>query len=92
MGSILGQSQIEYFRENGFCVVDGIWHGLFQHEPAGHFVGKVSSPADVGPDDSAIVDCQGSAGPVVFIHPPASALLREEIGRLDVNRHRHRHP
>lgn len=44
-------------------------HGLFKHESEGHFVGKVSSPADAGLDDSAIVDCEGSAGSVVFIHP-----------------------
>ncbi|MFC9224045.1 phytanoyl-CoA dioxygenase family protein [Streptomyces hygroscopicus] len=44
-------------------------HGLFKHESEGHFVGKVSSPADAGLDDLAIVDCAGSAGSVVFIHP-----------------------
>ena len=44
-------------------------HGLLDHESNGHFVGQVSSPASVGLDDSAIVDCEGSAGTVVFIHP-----------------------
>lgn len=44
-------------------------HGLFRHEAAGHFVGKVSSPADAGLSDAAIVDCAGPAGSVVFIHP-----------------------
>ncbi|GHJ40810.1 phytanoyl-CoA dioxygenase family protein [Streptomyces sp. TS71-3] len=44
-------------------------HGLVDHESEGHFVGKVSSPADVGLDDSAIIDCEGVAGSVVFIHP-----------------------
>ncbi|MEU6347356.1 phytanoyl-CoA dioxygenase family protein [Streptomyces sp. NPDC046977] len=44
-------------------------HGLLDHESEGHFVGKVSSPADVGLDDSAIIDCEGPAGSVVFIHP-----------------------
>ncbi|MEV4611541.1 phytanoyl-CoA dioxygenase family protein [Kitasatospora sp. NPDC049258] len=44
-------------------------HGLFEHESRGHFVGKVPSPAQVGLGDSAIVDCEGAAGSVVFIHP-----------------------
>ncbi|MFL4952092.1 phytanoyl-CoA dioxygenase family protein [Streptomyces sp. MMS24-I31] len=44
-------------------------HGLFKHESEGYFVGKVPSPADVGLDDSAITDCEGAAGSVVFIHP-----------------------
>ena len=44
-------------------------HGLLGHESEGYFVGKVSSPADVGLDDSAVVDCEGAAGSVVFIHP-----------------------
>lgn len=44
-------------------------HGLLPHEAEGYFVGKVSSPAEVGLDESAIVDCEGPAGSVVFIHP-----------------------
>ncbi|WP_328536082.1 phytanoyl-CoA dioxygenase family protein [Streptomyces sp. NBC_00344] len=44
-------------------------HGLLQHESGGHFVGKVSSPADAGLDDLTVIDCEGSAGSVVFIHP-----------------------
>ena len=44
-------------------------HGVFRHEAEGHFVGKVPSPAHVGLDDAAIVDCEGTAGSVVFIHP-----------------------
>jgi ectoine hydroxylase-related dioxygenase (phytanoyl-CoA dioxygenase family) len=44
-------------------------HGLLSHESEGHFVGKVSSPADVGLAESAIIDCEGPAGSVVFIHP-----------------------
>lgn len=44
-------------------------HGLVKHESQGYFVGKVSSPAAAGLDDSAIIDCEGSAGSVVFIHP-----------------------
>jgi phytanoyl-CoA hydroxylase len=44
-------------------------HGLVKHESDGFFVGKVSSPADAGHDESSIVDCEGSAGSVVFIHP-----------------------
>ncbi|MFD4785663.1 phytanoyl-CoA dioxygenase family protein [Streptomyces sp. NPDC058459] len=44
-------------------------HGLLQHEAGGYFVGKVSSPANVGLKDSAIVDCEATAGSVVFIHP-----------------------
>jgi phytanoyl-CoA hydroxylase len=44
-------------------------HGLLSHESEGYFVGKVSSPSAVGLEDSAIVDCEGSAGSVVFIHP-----------------------
>jgi ectoine hydroxylase-related dioxygenase (phytanoyl-CoA dioxygenase family) len=44
-------------------------HGLLSHESEGYFVGKVSSLADVGLDDPAVVDCEGPAGSVVFIHP-----------------------
>jgi ectoine hydroxylase-related dioxygenase (phytanoyl-CoA dioxygenase family) len=44
-------------------------HGLLNHESEGYFVGKVSSPAAVGLGDAAIVDCEGPAGSVVFIHP-----------------------
>jgi len=44
-------------------------HGLFHHEAEGHFVGKVESPTAVGLDESAVVDCEGAAGAVVFIHP-----------------------
>jgi phytanoyl-CoA hydroxylase len=44
-------------------------HGLVSHESEGYFVGKVSSPADVGLGDLEIVDCEGPAGSVVFIHP-----------------------
>lgn len=44
-------------------------HGLLSHESEGYFVGKVSSPAAVGLGDAAIVDCEGAAGSVVFIHP-----------------------
>jgi ectoine hydroxylase-related dioxygenase (phytanoyl-CoA dioxygenase family) len=43
--------------------------GLLHHEADGYFVGKVRSPADAGLDESAITDCEGSAGSVVFIHP-----------------------
>lgn len=44
-------------------------HGLLSHESDGHFVGKLPSLSGVGLSDSAIVDCEGSAGSVVFIHP-----------------------
>lgn len=44
-------------------------HGLFRHESEGQFVGKVSSPESVGLEDPVIVDCEGAAGAVVFIHP-----------------------
>ncbi|MFD8734256.1 phytanoyl-CoA dioxygenase family protein [Streptomyces sp. NPDC059618] len=44
-------------------------HGLIPHEADGYFVGKVASPAEAGLDDLPIVDCEGAAGSVVFIHP-----------------------
>ncbi|WP_327370954.1 phytanoyl-CoA dioxygenase family protein [Streptomyces sp. NBC_01217] len=61
----------EATRENACLRVLPCSHrnGLLDHESEGHFVGKVSSPADVGLDESAVVDCEGSAGSVVFIHP-----------------------
>jgi phytanoyl-CoA hydroxylase len=43
--------------------------GILSHEVNGHFAGKIETLAGVGVDESTVVDCEGTAGTVVFLHP-----------------------
>ncbi len=43
--------------------------GIRSHEVDGWFGGKITSLRDVGLDESTVVDCEGPAGTVVFLHP-----------------------
>ncbi|MBO0655679.1 phytanoyl-CoA dioxygenase family protein [Streptomyces triculaminicus] len=43
--------------------------GLASHEVDGFFAGKTTSLEGVGVDASTVVDCEGPAGSVVFLHP-----------------------
>ncbi|MEU2793422.1 phytanoyl-CoA dioxygenase family protein [Streptomyces sp. NPDC007100] len=58
-------------RENACLRVAAGSHrqGLLSHEKDGYFAGKISSLTDVGVDESTVVDCEGPAGSVVFLHP-----------------------
>ncbi|MFI0717016.1 phytanoyl-CoA dioxygenase family protein [Streptomyces inhibens] len=44
-------------------------NGLLSHEHDGCFGGRISSLENVGVDESTVVDCEGRAGTVVFLHP-----------------------
>ncbi|MFJ4960905.1 Phytanoyl-CoA dioxygenase (PhyH) [Streptomyces sp. ADI96-02] len=46
--------------------------GILSHHVDEHFGGKITSLADVGVDESTVVDCPGPAGTVVFLHPLAA--------------------
>ncbi|MFI1164453.1 phytanoyl-CoA dioxygenase family protein [Streptomyces sp. NPDC020801] len=58
-------------RENACLRVAAGSHrnGLLSHERDGYFGGKISSLENVGVDESTVVDCEGRAGTVVFLHP-----------------------
>ncbi|MFE1172486.1 phytanoyl-CoA dioxygenase family protein [Streptomyces sp. NPDC058773] len=58
-------------RENACLRVAAGSHrqGLLSHEVDGYFGGKITSLTDVGVDESTVVDCEGPAGSVVFLHP-----------------------
>ncbi|MEW9513672.1 phytanoyl-CoA dioxygenase family protein [Streptomyces bacillaris] len=58
-------------RENACLKVAAGSHreGVRSHEVDGYFGGKITSLADVGIDPSTVVDCEGQAGSVVFLHP-----------------------
>ncbi|WP_194915860.1 phytanoyl-CoA dioxygenase family protein [Catenulispora rubra] len=44
-------------------------HGLLPHEKNGYFAGKIASLEEVGVDPATLVECEGTAGTVVFLHP-----------------------
>ncbi|MEU3605965.1 phytanoyl-CoA dioxygenase family protein [Streptomyces sp. NPDC035033] len=58
-------------RENACLKVAAGSHraGVLDHEVDGYFGGKITSLAGVGVDASTVVDCEGPAGSVVFLHP-----------------------
>ncbi|MFE0379528.1 phytanoyl-CoA dioxygenase family protein [Streptomyces inhibens] len=58
-------------RENACLRVAAGSHrnGLLSHERDGCFGGRISSLENVGVDESTVVDCEGRAGTVVFLHP-----------------------
>ncbi|MEU8774470.1 phytanoyl-CoA dioxygenase family protein [Streptomyces sp. NPDC048606] len=58
-------------RENACLQVAAGSHksGLLSHEVDGFFGGKIVSLDGVGVAESTVVDCQGKAGSVVFLHP-----------------------
>ncbi|MFE7527946.1 phytanoyl-CoA dioxygenase family protein [Kitasatospora sp. NPDC057542] len=58
-------------RENACLRVAAGSHkkGLLSHEVDGFFGGKIVSLDGVGVDASTVVDCPGTAGSVVFLHP-----------------------
>lgn len=60
-------------RENACLKVAAGAHreGIRSHEVDGFFGGKITSLESVGLDESSVVDCEGPAGTVVFLHPLA---------------------
>ncbi|MGP3925978.1 phytanoyl-CoA dioxygenase family protein [Streptomyces sp. 8N616] len=61
-------------RENACLKVAAGSHrrGILSHDVDGFFGGKITSLADVGVDEATVVDCEGTAGTVVFLHPLAA--------------------
>lgn len=58
-------------RENASLRVAAGSHqrGLLNHEKNGFFSGKIASLQGVGIDENTVVDCEGPAGTVIFVHP-----------------------
>lgn len=58
-------------RENSCLKVAAGSHrnGMLSHEVDGYFGGKITSLDGVGVAESSLVDCEGAAGTVVFLHP-----------------------